>query len=217
VISVHQDDRILVSPGPVSVKFAGFSGWIFPAELPSLAVAAPVILTLGHSSRSLPELVSILRGQRIATLVDVRRYAGSQRHPQFQKRTLGDALVFEGVQYFHEPDLGGMRKPRLDSPNNALDDAFRGYADHMTTREFKGAFERVASLAGRELVAVMCAEASHERCHRRYLADAFALGGFEVKHVVSPEQSVAHALHPALKRVEGELVYRIAKQLDLFR
>lgn len=180
-------------------------------------VASSVILTLGHSSRSLAELVQILRGHRIATLIDVRRYAGSQRHPQFQKRTLGDALVFEGVQYFHEPDLGGMRKARLDSPHNALDDAFRGYADHMTTTEFRGAFERVASLAGRELVAIMCAEASHERCHRRYLADAFHFSGFEVKHVVDPTQTLPHALHPALKRVDGELVYRIAKQLDLFR
>jgi uncharacterized protein (DUF488 family) len=160
--------------------------------------------------------LAILRGQRIATLVDVRRYAGSQRHPQFQKRTLGDALVFEGVQYFHEPDLGGMRKPRIDSPHNALEDAFRGYADHMMTGDFKGAFERVASLAGRELVAVMCAEASHERCHRRYLADAFVVGGFEVKHVVDPETTVPHALHPALKQVDGQIIYRVAKQLDLF-
>lgn len=204
---------------PNSVKLPWFPAQIAfdprPASIGGLA--SPSVLTLGHSSRSLAELVQILRGHRIATLIDVRRYAGSQRHPQFQKRTLGDALVFEGVQYFHEPELGGMRKAKHDSPNNALEDAFRGYADHMATSEFRGAFQRVASLAGREQVAVMCAEANHERCHRRFLADAFQLAGFEVKHVVDHEKTLPHALHPALKRTDGELLYRIAKQLELFR
>lgn len=176
-----------------------------------------LILTLGHSSRSLDDFVRILRGQRIATVIDVRRYAGSQRHPQFQKRALGDSLVFEGVGYFHEPDLGGMRKARIDSPNNALEDAFRGYADHMATAEFDGAFQRVASLAGRELCAVMCAEQNHERCHRRYLADAFALAGFQVRHVVDAHQTLAHVLHPALKRAERHIEYRTGQQLSLFR
>jgi uncharacterized protein (DUF488 family) len=179
-------------------------------------VSSPLILTLGHSSRSLNDFVCILREQRIATVIDVRRYAGSQRHPQFQKRALGDSLVFEGVGYFHEPDLGGLRKARIDSPNNALDDAFRGYADHMATPAFHEAFLRVAGLAGRELVAVMCAEQNHEKCHRRYLADAFALEGFHVRHVVDATRTLPHSLHPALKRTDAGIEYRRGEQLSLF-
>ena len=178
----------------------------------------PRILTLGHSSRSFDDFVRLLRAERIATLIDVRRYAGSKRHPQFTKRSLVDALLFEGVGYFHEPALGGMRRALDDSPNDALAEPFRGYADHMSTPEFAAALERVASLARRELVALMCAEANPERCHRRYLADAFVLAGFEVRHVLEPNRSLPHERHPRLVRdAAGRPVYRKSGQLSLFR
>jgi uncharacterized protein (DUF488 family) len=180
-------------------------------------VSGPVVLTLGHSARSLDELVLLLRRENVATLIDVRRYPGSKRHPQFSKRVLAGALLFEGVGYFHEPDLGGMRTPHPDSPNDALPDSFRGYADHMASSEFGQALERVVSLARRELVALMCAESSPERCHRRYLADALAFAGFSVRHVLDGEKSVAHAVHPLLRRdASGCLSYRKSGQLSLF-
>ena len=177
-----------------------------------------LLLTVGHSSRSLEELVRLLRDHLIATLIDVRRYAGSRRHPQFGMRRLAERLIPEGTGYFHEPELGGMRRPLVDSPNNALDDAFRGYADHMRTATFRAAFERVAALARRETIALMCAEANHEHCHRRYLADAFQTAGFDVRHITGPRRSVRHVRHPALRQLaDGSLVYRIAEQLPLFR
>src|SRR5262245_44543176 len=100
----------------------------------------PVILTIGHSSRSLDELVALLRTHRVATLVDVRRYPGSRRNPHFDKRQITERLVFEAIGYFHVPELGGMRSPRADSENNALEGALRGYADHMASEEFAHAF-----------------------------------------------------------------------------
>jgi uncharacterized protein (DUF488 family) len=179
-------------------------------------VSSGFIVTIGHSSRSLDDFVRLLRREKIATLIDVRRFAGSKRYPHFAARALGDSLVFEGVGYFHEPDLGGMRKSVPSSVNDALDDAFRGYADHMATPAFRAAFERVARLAGRELVALMCAEANPERCHRRYLADAFAIAGFDVRHVLD-EGTRAHVLHSALTRRDGIIVYKRRGQLELFR
>ncbi len=179
-------------------------------------MSSRVIVTIGHSWRSLDDFVRLLRREKIATLIDVRRFAGSKRHPHFASRALGDSLLFEGVGYFHEPDLGGMRKSVPGSVNDALDDTFRGYADHMATPAFRTAFDRVARLAGRELVALMCAEADPERCHRRYLADAFSVAGFQVRHVLD-EGTRPHAVHVALTRRDGTLVYKRRGQLELFR
>ena len=188
-----------------------------PETLRSSPVSVPVVMSLGHSARSLDEFVWLLRAHEIATLIDVRRFAASKRHPHFSKRALGDAILFEGVGYFHEPDLGGLRQALADSPNNAVPSAFRGYADHMRSEVFARAFDRVAALARRELVAVMCAEATPERCHRRYLADALVLAGFEVRHVIDREKTIAHERSPGLRRDDdGRIVYRKREQLSLF-
>jgi len=178
----------------------------------------PVILTIGHSSRSLEELVSLLRAQRVATLVDVRRYAGSRRNPQFDKRQIVERLVFEGIGYFHVPELGGMRRPRDDSENNALDGPLRGYADHMSSEEFGHAFRHIAGVARRELIALMCAEARPQSCHRSFLSDAFHFAGFDVHHILDAKQVAVHTRHKnARVAKDGTLRYRRPEQLSLFR
>jgi uncharacterized protein (DUF488 family) len=167
-----------------------------------------VIFTVGHSTRPQDELVAILKEAGVGLLVDVRRFPGSRRHPQFGKEALRAGLAAAGIAYRHEPDLGGRREPRPDSPNTAWRVAgFRGYADHMASTEFRVALERVIAQPGTPTV-VMCAEALPWKCHRQLIADALMARGVEVVHLLGAGQRQAHVLNPAaVLRPDGVLVY----------
>jgi uncharacterized protein (DUF488 family) len=167
------------------------------------------IHTLGHSTRTLPELFGLLRVHGIERLVDVRRFPFSRRHPHFAGEALAVSLPAEGIDYRHEPDLGGRRAPRPDSPHTAWRDAgFRGYADHMATPAFGAALERLIALAGEVPTAILCAEALPWRCHRQLIADALVARGVEVYHVLGPGPAEPHALNPdARVLANGQLVY----------
>ncbi len=169
----------------------------------------PAIFTIGHSTRSLQELVGLLRGASVQALVDVRSVPRSRRHPQFNGPFLAEALGAEGVTYSHEAALGGFRRARPDSPNHGWTHAaFVGYADHMATSEFHEALERVQAGAQRESVCLMCAEAQWWRCHRRLIADALLVRGWSVLHLGLGAQPIPHELTPfALVVGDHELIY----------
>src|SRR3982751_4118343 len=98
---------------------------------------SPSVWTIGHSNRSIDEFITLLQGFGIEALVDVRRFPGSRRLPQFGMAALADALERHGIAYLWLESLGGRRKSRPDSDNTAWRDAsFRGYADHMESEPF---------------------------------------------------------------------------------
>jgi len=167
------------------------------------------LFTVGHSTRSAAELIALLAEHGVAELVDVRRFPGSRRHPQFAREALAASLAEAGIGYRHEADLGGRRQPRPDSPNTAWHNAgFRGYADHMATPDFRQALARLLALARERPTVVLCAEAVPWRCHRNLLSDAAVAEGMEVRHLIGPGQSSAHQLHPEAKLLPGGgLVY----------
>src|ERR1700733_14596958 len=97
-----------------------------------------IIWTIGHSTRSFEEFLSLLQAHRIQRVIDIRRFPGSKRLPQFNKEVLAASLVHNGIEYTHLEALGGRRNPRPDSVNTAWRvKGFRGYADYMETNEFK--------------------------------------------------------------------------------
>ena len=172
-----------------------------------------MIYTVGHSTRPQEELIAILKEAGVERLVDVRRFPGSRRHPQFGKEALREGLAREAIAYRHEPDLGGRRDPRPDSPNTAWRvAAFRGYADHMASSEFRSALER---LIADPLVptAVMCAEAQPSQCHRQLIADTLVARGVEVVHLLAPGQRQVHVLNPAaVLHRDGTVVYASSRR-----
>jgi uncharacterized protein (DUF488 family) len=169
----------------------------------------PVTLyTVGHSTRSLLELLELLHEAGIEALVDVRRYPGSRRHPHFGRDALRAEIERSGLRYRHEPDLGGRREPATDSKNEGLrHPAFRGYADHMASREFLAALARLLEQAATQKTVILCAEALPQRCHRRLIADAAVLGGAKVVHLLSAGRSELHHPHPAARLEDGVVVY----------
>lgn len=156
-----------------------------------------VVYTVGHSTRSLEELVGVLASAEVASLVDVRSVPRSRRHPQFTREALAQSLPAHGIQYRHEPLLGGFRRPSPDSGNTGWEHpAFRGYADYMAGKEFTAGLELLEADAVERPTCVMCAEAQWWRCHRRLIADALLIGGWRVLHLGVRAEPVNHELTP---------------------
>ena len=168
------------------------------------------LFTVGHSTRPLADFLDLLGAHRIARLIDVRRFPGSRRHPQFGRDALARALAGAGIVYVHEPELGGRREAAAsDSPNRAWRNAsFRAYADHTASDSFRGALARLLAGAAERPTAIMCAEAVPWRCHRQLIADAALARGWRVLHILSPKRADPHALHAdARVRGDGTIVY----------
>ena len=166
------------------------------------------VYTIGHSTRSIDELLELLEATGIEVLVDVRRMPGSRRLPQFDAAALGRSLSERGIDYCWIPQLGGRRRPTSASRNTGWRHAaFRAYADHMDTEEFaEGLFELLMLARGRR-TAVMCAEVLWWRCHRRLIADVLVVLGLTVVHILAPDTQEVHRLAPPARLVRGELSY----------
>ena len=167
------------------------------------------IYTAGHSTRSADELIELLREHDVGRLVDVRRFPGSRRHPHFNGATMQKWLAAAGIEYAHEVDLGGRRKGLAGSPNTAWRVAgFRAYADYMDTPEFRAALDRLVAGASMATTAIVCAEVVPWRCHRRLISDTLVARDIDVVHILGPDKSQPHELHPDAKVLEdGRLLY----------
>jgi len=167
---------------------------------------APVVRTIGHSTRTVEALAALARAHGVTTIVDVRTVPRSRHNPQWNREGLATALAGHGLGYVHLPGLGGLRHPRRDSPNTGLrNEGFRGYADYMQTSEFEQSLAALLARARSEAVAVMCAEAVPWRCHRSLIADALTARGIPVEHITSAVRADRHTLHAAA-RVDGTRV-----------
>jgi DNA-3-methyladenine glycosylase II len=164
------------------------------------------ISTVGHSTRSLDELVELLRAFDVSLVVDIRTVPRSRRNPQFNKDALRSTLPARRVNYVHLPELGGLRRQRKDSLNAGWRNAsFRGYADYMQTEDFELGLEKLRALASGTRAALMCAEAVPWRCHRSLVADALTARGAKVDHITSKARSSPHRMTP-FAHVEGSHV-----------
>src|ERR1017187_4898259 len=167
---------------------------------------SPVVLTIGHSTRTINEFIGLLQAHRAKCVVDVRTVPRSRHNPQFSKDSLPGSLKNAGVGYVHVPGLGGLRHAKRDSPNVGWRNAsFRGYADYMQTPEFEQSLEELIRLAKQERIAIMCAEAVPWRCHRSLIADALLVHGIRTEDIMSPIRCTAHTLTPFAK-IRGTVV-----------
>ena len=173
-----------------------------------MSVHGGSLWTIGHSTRAWEVFVAMLREVRIEALVDVRRFAGSRRNPQFAGEAMACALPAAGIEYVAMPGLGGRRPARKDSPHTAWRNAsFRGYADYMETDGFCAAREQLLGIARERRTAIMCAEAMWWQCHRGLIADDLKVHGWEVLHLLAPGRSEPHPYTSAARIVDGRLLY----------
>jgi len=170
----------------------------------------PTLYTIGHSTRTIEELIEVLQAHRIQTLVDIRSFPVSRRLPHFNRENLEKSLPSVGIEYVWMKDLGGYRKKvRDDSPNIELrNQSFRNYADHMLTGEFQRAAAELVTIASRSRTAYMCAERVYFRCHRMLLSDYLVSQGHEVLHIDGTGPVKAHTMTAEARVIDGVLVYR---------
>ena len=161
------------------------------------------IFTIGHSTRTLDEFVELLEAYGVNMVVDVRSVPRSRHNPQFNKETLPESLKLANVKYVHMPNIGGLRRPKLDSVNTAWKNkSFRGYADYMQTKEFMEQLLNLIVLTKENMVAIMCAEAVPWRCHRSLISDALFVRQVNVEHILTKDNVIKHRLSEWAK-VEG--------------
>jgi len=201
------------------------------------------LFTVGHSTRSLDELVRLCEGGGVRAVADVRRFPGSRRSPHFARQALEESLPAHGIDYLWLPALGGHRRRASGAPPSPWQvAAFAAYADHMRGAEFHAGIEALlASLADRATaikmgtlkgfpsppamlrgeqsspapLAIMCAEASPYRCHRRLISDWAELHGIEVVHLIDEGRSERHHVTAFARRDGDDVVYEVSPQLDL--
>ena len=175
-----------------------------------------MIYTIGHSTRSVDELIALLRENGVDLLVDVRTVPRSRFNPQFNAEALPAPLAAAGIFYRHIAALGGLRhRPKGAPPTrNTLwrKDAFRNYADYATTEVFRAGLDDLRSLAREHRCAVMCAEAVWWRCHRRIVADYLLSQGEPVVHIMGPGKTEPATLTPGAEpQPDGTILYPAAQ------
>lgn len=160
--------------------------------------------TVGHGIRPLEELIETVRERDVQTLVDVRRFPGSRRNPQFNQGPLRVALADAGIVYRHAVELGGRRsgEPGEEEFPCIRTAAFRSYAARMRAGAWQAALtEELAQPAP----CFMCAETPWWKCHRRLIAELLTARGHEVTHLLGPGRSQPHALYDESEIRAGKL------------
>jgi uncharacterized protein (DUF488 family) len=168
------------------------------------------LYTIGHSTRTLEELIEALRAHSIKTLVDIRAFPMSRRLPHFNRESLEKALPEAGIRYIWMKELGGRRKKTVaESPNVALrNESFRNYADYMLTPEFERAAGELVKIGEQSPTAYMCAERVYFQCHRMLVSDWLVAHGHEVLHIDDAKPAKPHKLMSEARMIDGKLMYR---------
>jgi uncharacterized protein (DUF488 family) len=162
------------------------------------------VFTIGHGTRGADELIECLQTSGVETLVDVRRYPGSRRNPQFNQEALAETLPAASIAYRHAVELGGRRsgEPGEERFTCIGAAAFRSYAARMVTAEWQDA---LASALAEPAPCLMCAETVPWRCHRLLISDLLTARGQEVLHVLRPHDVRPHRLSDDAEARGGKL------------
>ena len=159
--------------------------------------------TIGHSTRSIPDFVELLRAGRVELVIDIRTIPRSRTNPQFNAESLGDTLAPWQIGHGRIAALGGLkgRSPGVPPGVNGWwkNRSFHNYADHALSADFRAGLLELVALGRSRRTAIMCAEAVWWRCHRRIVADHLLAGGEAVCHLmgsgrVEPAQLSAGAV-----------------------
>lgn len=169
------------------------------------------IFTIGHSTRSIPEFVDLLRAGPADLVVDVRTVPKSRRNPQYNEDVLAAELAPYQLGYRRIAGLGGLRGKSRDVPAQVNgfweNQSFHNYADYALSEEFAAALDELLALASDRRCAIMCAEAVWWRCHRRIISDYLLERGRAVLHLMGNERIEPARLTPGAKAEGRKIVY----------
>ena len=152
----------------------------------------PPVFTIGHSTRTIPEFVDLLRHGSVELVIDIRTIPRSRRNPQYNEDALGGELQPYQLNYARIAALGGLRgrSPAVPSEINAFweNKSFHNYADYALSDEFAAGLDELLEISADRRCAIMCAEAVWWRCHRRIVSDYLLMHGRTVCHLLGADR-----------------------------
>ena len=138
--------------------------------------------TVGHSTNSLEQLLSLLKQHQITAVADVRSQPYSRLNPQFNREPLSSALKNRRLSYVF---LGAELGARSSDPSCYVHGKVQ-YDLLASTASFQRGLERLQGGAGKYLIALMCAEKEPLACHRTILVSRHLRErGFNVRHILA--------------------------------
>jgi uncharacterized protein (DUF488 family) len=132
----------------------------------------------------MPEFLAALSSADVTHLVDVRTAPYSRFKPEFSREPLAAALGAHGVRYlFMGDELGGEPGGKPDYAQMRLRPAF-----------LEGIARLEAGLQAGHRIALMCAEAKPQSCHRtKLVAQELDAHGIPVRHIDEHGDLRSHA------------------------
>ena len=177
------------------------------------------IYTIGHSDRSLKNLIALLALHKIAVLVDIRVQPYSRRFPHFNQEVLRQAVNQADIDYhWAGRQLGGERELTKSSRHMALkESSMQAFAEYMDSPQFQQAIMQLTNLSQRSPIALMCAEKLPAQCHRSLIADYLVLKDVDVQHIIDNETVQTHQLNELARTESAALIYdrNTTTRLDL--
>lgn len=170
----------------------------------------PSVFTIGHSNHAIERFIELLRQHSVSAVADVRSYPSSRQNPQFDRRSLKQALRKSGIAYvFLGNELGG----RPGDPS-CYTGGRAHYARLAEYPLFRQGLRRVMRGARRYRLALMCAEKEPLACHRTLLVSReLERNGIGVSHIHADGKLETHA--DAMLRLLRML--NLLDQKDMFR
>ena len=174
--------------------------------------------TIGHSTRSIEEFVTLLQAAEVTLVVDIRTIPKSRTNPQYNEDVLPGHLAPFKIEYIRIDELGGLRskskevEPVLNGFWN--NQSFHNYADYALTQPFLDGLAQLIQLGRQQRCAVMCSEAVWWRCHRRIVADHLLARDESVFHLMGKDKIVPAKLTEGAKIEAKTVVVYPAEELE---
>ncbi|WP_130619126.1 DUF488 family protein [Dyella amyloliquefaciens] len=171
--------------------------------------------TIGHSNRSVEELVELLVDAGVRRVVDVRAFPRSYTHPQFNEDVLPLSLAPSDISYEHLSPLGGRRGKSKTVPSGVngfwSNPSFHHYADYALSDAFRAGLDDLIARGHASCCAIMCSEAVWWRCHRRIITDYLITRGETVCHILGRRHvDEARLTVGAVPQADGNIFYPAA-------
>lgn len=164
------------------------------------------VFTIGHSTRTIPEFVDLLRSGQVNMVVDVRTVPRSRTNPQYNLDRLPEELAPFQVGHCRIAALGGLRGRSYDVPVETngfwTNRSFHNYADYALSDDFTDGLDELIELASARRTAIMCSEAVWWRCHRRIIADYLLARDYDVQHLMGENRVTPATMTPGAQ-VDG--------------
>ena len=133
------------------------------------------IYSIGTSTRSSDEFISLLRNYGIETVVDVRSFPTS-RFEHFRRDAFERGLQEFGFCYVYlGTELGGYRRG--------------GYEKYMATHNYREGLSKLVEIGSSSMTTFLCAERLPWRCHRRWIGESLMREGWEIIHIVDERRT----------------------------